>query len=157
MTKDNKLTNLSLIYTALDGRLECVKKFINDAKDDGKDVNAKTAEPFLISNQTALHFASEGGNLEVVYFLLMEGADVSAIDDEGSTALHYASLQGHVEVAKLLLEWNVDADVRNKDGHTTLSLAKKHSNKEFVKLLEHLTIYSRLNIPSTGIIVKSGL
>ena len=54
-------------------------------------------------NTTALHYASMEGRLEVVEYLLVKGADITAVDKYGYNALHYASMGGHRSVKDRLL------------------------------------------------------
>ena len=44
-----------------------------------------------MEGRTILHMACHEGYLDLVKFLLNEGADMSDADDEGDTPLHYAS------------------------------------------------------------------
>eukprot|EP00753_Platysulcus_tardus_P010449 PLAT2664.1.p2 GENE.PLAT2664.1~~PLAT2664.1.p2 ORF type:complete len:285 (-),score=172.17 PLAT2664.1:48-902(-) len=53
--------------------------------------------------RTALHWAVDRGEKEVVQALLAAGADVAAADDEGLTPLAYAAMCGEEDIARLLL------------------------------------------------------
>eukprot|EP01016_Furgasonia_blochmanni_P004445 TRINITY_DN11729_c0_g1_i4.p1 TRINITY_DN11729_c0_g1~~TRINITY_DN11729_c0_g1_i4.p1 ORF type:complete len:636 (+),score=71.87 TRINITY_DN11729_c0_g1_i4:81-1988(+) len=53
--------------------------------------------------QTALHWASKRGDVEIVRMLLEHGANVNSTDLTEKNALHYAIREGHVEVVKCLL------------------------------------------------------
>ncbi|KAJ5883588.1 uncharacterized protein N7473_010474 [Penicillium subrubescens] len=104
--------------------------------------------------KTALHFASEWGNQEIVRLLLEAGADANALlnsANEGVTALHLAAKGGHVEVVQLLLEageniyaytppyktiYRCVLDLDNLlGGYTALHLAASHAKNEVVKFL----------------------
>ena len=52
---------------------------------------------------TPLHEASQGGHVEMVMYLLDNGADISARHKYGATALYEAVLGGHAMVVALLL------------------------------------------------------
>lgn len=54
---------------------------------------------------SALHFAAEHNQVDVLNFMLRNGScDINRTDDDGRTPLHYASIHGCVEAAKLLVE-----------------------------------------------------
>ena len=44
------------------------------------------------------------GDLEVVRFLIVKGADVNAKDDEDHTPLHWSAREGHLEVVQALIK-----------------------------------------------------
>ena len=46
---------------------------------------------FKMDGRTIFHLACHEGYLDLVKFLLREGADVKDQDDEGDTPLHYAA------------------------------------------------------------------
>ena len=46
---------------------------------------------FKMDGRTILHMACHEGYLDLIKFLLREGADVKDQDDEGDTPLHYAA------------------------------------------------------------------
>lgn len=57
------------------------------------------------SGNTALHGAALRGDAELARWLLAQGADPHARDDEGKTALQRAEEAGHEAVAAVLQEW----------------------------------------------------
>ncbi|KAG2231147.1 hypothetical protein INT48_003355 [Thamnidium elegans] len=62
---------------------------------------------------TALLYAAQNGNANLVSYLLSISADFDHIDNEGNSALHYASAWGHITVMDLLV-----VNLENK-AHTT--------------------------------------
>jgi ankyrin repeat protein len=81
--------------------------------------------------KTALHFASEWGNPEIVRLLLAAGADANAVLDsanEGVTALHLAAEGGHVEVVQLLLKAGASVSARTPRNKTRYRCVLEHSN-----------------------------
>ena len=55
-------------------------------------------------NNTPLHRAAAAGLTDMVTVLLEVGADVSAVDRDGSTALHLATVEQQLAVVQLLAD-----------------------------------------------------
>ena len=72
--------------------------------------------------RTALHWAADGGHVQVATALIKMGADVDAVDDDGQTALHYAATCERAEMCRLLLESGADPDAEDADGDTPNAL-----------------------------------
>jgi acyl-CoA-binding protein len=72
---------------------------------------------------TALHWACDGGHVEVAQALLDSGADVGAQNCDGSTPLHMAAACEHIDVARLLLASGASASATDEDGSTARDLA----------------------------------
>ena len=101
----------------------------------GADVNAAQGD-----GMTALHWASERGNTEMVELLLHAGASVHAITRIGGyTPLHLASRVGHAPVVGALLEAGSDSKAATKSGGATaLHFAAESGDVATVTtLLEH--------------------
>ena len=75
-----------------------------------------------VGNRIPLHFAAEGGHVEIVKQLLNQPkADINFRDKEGQTAFFKAAHEGRKEVIKLLLQQNdIDVNAASKDGFTPL-------------------------------------
>ncbi len=52
------------------------------------------------SHRTALHWAVEGGHLEIVRLLIQYGAYAHVVDEYGWNLLHRACIKGHLQVRK---------------------------------------------------------
>lgn len=53
------------------------------------------------SGKTALHWASQRNNLEMVTYLLIRGTDVSRFDEFGMTALSYAVKNNNLMIVRV--------------------------------------------------------
>jgi len=100
------------------------------ARQKGVDLNAVSTE-----GSTALHFAVNAGQLDVVKALLAAGADLTKRNLAGVTPLHLAILDGETAIAKLLLAKGADAKARDEAGETLLMLAARHGDGETASAL----------------------
>ncbi len=88
---------------------------------NGADVNAAQGD-----GMTALHWAAQRGDTELVAMLLSAGASVRATTRLGGyTPMHLASQAGHPRVVAALLAAGSPADVRTATGASPLMLAAR--------------------------------
>ncbi|XP_037675996.1 protein phosphatase 1 regulatory subunit 12C isoform X2 [Choloepus didactylus] len=73
---------------------------------------------------SALHQACIDENLEVVGFLVEQGATVNQADNEGWTPLHVAASCGYLDIARYLLNHGANIAAVNSDGDLPLDLAE---------------------------------
>jgi len=97
--------------------------------ESGADVNSMTNR-----GDTALHYAAQQGNAEIVKLLIEKNANVN-VEEEGQRALMIAAHGGHSEIVKILLNANADVDVQNWLGSTALIDAARDGHAEIVKML----------------------
>ncbi len=100
----------------------------------GEDVNARLTSD--APGWTALMFAANKGNGELVIYLISRGADVNNRALNGRTALMCAAKRGYKKIVAVLLKRGADAAATDRAGNTALSLAKKKGHAEIVALLE---------------------
>ena len=118
-----------------DGNIGAIKQHLNA----GLDVEAKD-DKFV---GTFLHWASAGGQKEIVELLIAKGADVNATDGDGDTALHLAgSSTARIEIAELLISQGADVNAMNMSppgrrigGMTPLDMAILGNRSEIAALL----------------------
>lgn len=103
------------------GHKEAVKEFIT------KDRTLIRAKGNL--DWTPLHFASNGGHLDIVELLLHSGADANAQNKNGDSPLHLAAWKDHPKVVQLLLAWKGNKNLTNKDGKSPAQLARGPETK----------------------------
>eukprot|EP01113_Clastostelium_recurvatum_P050398 TRINITY_DN952_c0_g1_i1.p1 TRINITY_DN952_c0_g1~~TRINITY_DN952_c0_g1_i1.p1 ORF type:complete len:157 (-),score=42.09 TRINITY_DN952_c0_g1_i1:70-540(-) len=109
---DDYYNTIRFIDAAKKGEDDVIEEYIND-KEYNVTVNAVDAQ-----GNTALHAASQTGELSSVQLLLRYGANVNATDKSGETPLHKAAWRGHAEVCKILVTAGADRTKRNRDGKT---------------------------------------
>ena len=90
-------------------------------------------EPRDEYGRTELHYAADGGHMDLLGAALTRGAGVNSRDELGRLPLHGASWQGHVEVVELLLANGSLVDVQQRNGNTPLHEAAQ--NRVISKLL----------------------
>jgi len=97
----------------------------------GANVNAKTTE----SQATALMWAVQDQNQEVVKVLIDAHADVHAASAKGFTPLLFAARNGDIEMAKILMSAGVKVNEIGSDGTHALPLAIKYGREDFALFL----------------------
>lgn len=85
--------------------------------------------------KTALHAASQAGQLACVKKLLDRRADTEKVDAAGRTALHLAAAFNHKEVAGFLIAEGASLEVEDADKNTPLSLAAAEGHVDVVEFL----------------------
>eukprot|EP00069_Balaena_mysticetus_P003466 bmy_16798T0 len=82
---------------------------------------------------SALHQACIDENLEVVRFLVEQGATVNQADNEGWTPLHVAASCGYLDIARYLLSHGANIAAVNSDGDLPLDLAESDAVEGLLK------------------------
>uniref|UniRef100_A0A8C5RCW8 Protein phosphatase 1 regulatory subunit n=1 Tax=Laticauda laticaudata TaxID=8630 RepID=A0A8C5RCW8_LATLA len=82
---------------------------------------------------SALHQACIDENIEVVEFLVENGADVNQADNEGWTPLHVAASCGYSEIAQYLLDHGANIAAVNSDGDVPLDIAEADSMEALLR------------------------
>lgn len=92
-----------------------------------------------LSGNTALHFSSANGHIDILNFLVQNGATVDAKNTSGSTALHYAAMTGQLEAVETLLRGGASPIIENDFGRTALDEAQSARRTNVVKfLIQHV-------------------
>ena len=109
------------------GDLEKVRSFVERGMD-------REVTHYL--SRTPLHCAAMGGHLEVVQYLVEEGAfSPCFVDDISWTALHLACRHGRLGVVEYLMDQGADRDRRDDRENTPLHIAAMYGHLEVVQCL----------------------
>ncbi|XP_062704929.1 uncharacterized protein LOC134287295 [Aedes albopictus] len=124
--------NSPVLLAAIHNRWELVKKLI--------DKDSKYSADYKMSNkddQTLIHLAAKGGNIEVLEMIIDDhSTDVNMQDKNGNTPLHLAVHYDKREMVKMLIDkYNADYKTTNKQGKTCIHHAVAKNNIEIVKML----------------------
>jgi len=95
-------------------------------------VNVNAAES---DGTTALHWAVQRDDLDLVDRLIKAGANVNAKNDYGSSPMSEAALNGKAAIIDRLLKAGADVESANSDGQTALMVIARSSNVDAAKLL----------------------
>ncbi len=97
------------------------------------EINQRLEE--LVGNgikKTALHYAVEFNDADLIRALIAKGAQVNEEDDKGETPLHYAARNNAPELVKLLIEKGADVIIVDNNGKKAIDLAE---DKEVLRSL----------------------
>ncbi len=119
----------SLILEAMAGNLPAVRQLIVR----GADINYAN-----INAITPLMAAAQWRRLDVVSFLLDNGAGTTALDaSNGRTALMHACLSGSPQCVRLLLKAGVEVNAKDGFSMTALMMAATTGELDMVRCLVH--------------------
>ncbi|XP_071086410.1 putative ankyrin repeat protein RF_0381 [Haliotis cracherodii] len=83
-----------------------------------------------------LHMACEGGNVELVkYVLALNSVDINSRTEDGRTPAMVAASKGHKDMLKLLVNEGADLSLVNNDGEDALHISLLCENMEMVKYI----------------------
>lgn len=100
----------------------------------GIDLEQRTTkENNIISYATPLHIAAFYGRIYAVEELVHLGANINAVDGNGSTPLHISIIQGYTDVIKFLLKNGADITIADKSGNLPIDYCR--NNLEIRNLL----------------------
>jgi FOG: Ankyrin repeat len=150
----NDYGDTGLHAAAQNGHLEVAEKFLamysnerSRARSYAGNQRAAFVNAKNFSGATALHYASQNGHLQIVKFLLANGANVNAKNDDGFAALQYAvgkvadpikgdsAAKENTEVAKALIYAGAQINDKNQLGQTALMTAANNGHVKTVQML----------------------
>jgi ankyrin repeat protein len=80
--------------------------------------------------------ATVKGSVDIVDFLLNNGADPNLVDTNGTSALLYACLFQLTDIAKLLVAHDANVSLKDNRGNTAMDYATMTNNKILINLLK---------------------
>ena len=123
ISDDNGFTPLA--YAVREGKFEIIRIL----------VDARADTDFCGTSHPPLHVASEQGGVEIMDFLLKNGANPYTVDASGNTPLHVAAKAGNKNAIQVLLDAGVDCEWLNGDYATPLLLAAEEGHSDVMKIL----------------------
>lgn len=129
-----------LHWAAINNRLEIAKYLIS--LNCAIDVIGGELE------STPLNWASRSGHIQMVVYLLKNGANPLTYDVEGFSTIHLSTMFGHSIVTSYLLAKGLDPDMKDKNGVTPLMFAAQRiHSRDPAQLL--ITFNARMNVQDT--------
>ena len=124
----NESGKTALMLAAFAGKLNLIKELRNNGA--SYDITDK-------SGCGVLHYAVDGANLDAIQWLLMDGADVNAVDSVSgwTPLLRTASVGGNKDVAELLIKFKANVNQLDKDNKSALMIAVINGNQPLVQVL----------------------
>ncbi|CED85476.1 FYVE finger containing protein [Phaffia rhodozyma] len=123
-----------LIFAITAGELYKVQRIFSSVPTSNNTLANEPLTPHTLI--MPVHLASSHGKLDILKYLIEEGAAVDVQDAEGETALHKASLKGHLDIiAYLIEEKKVDPHARDSEGFTALHDACSRGYLDIVQFL----------------------
>ena len=119
---------VSLFDAVRKGKLATIKKTFPPDSTSLEAANEANRLQGQFPRGSLLHVAAQCGSLEIVEYLLKNGADVHIQDDLGNIPLHRATIRGDAKIVKTLLTYDVkeqrkQLDTRNVDNLTSVQIA----------------------------------
>ncbi len=132
-TTNNSLNSMTskgltpLVHAANVNNIQIIKLFLTKTK---VDINIEDQ-----LGNTALIKAAEKGYIEIVDYLINNGADINYQNKDGMTAAMKSAEKNHFYVLKILIENNADIERTDFTGRTLKEITKNSRDKRMIKLL----------------------
>ena len=104
-----------IFLSARNGNLVRIKYLFKKAEDETQFLTIRDK-----GGNTLMHLASECGHLNVMEYLMKQGADINRKNHEGNTPLHLAVSNRKRNTVALLLKKGADVNARNNSGESPL-------------------------------------
>lgn len=140
-TRDFMIIFILLIFTACSSKNHIETPIYQYAKFNNLDGVIYTSKNQALDSTspynkfTALHYAVENGNLEMVKFLIDKGSNIEARSKYGDTPLIRAAYMGHLDIVNFLISKGADLDAQSALGVTPLITSAGLDRLNIVKVL----------------------
>lgn len=123
MNNKDKAGRTTLMNAIIDKNYDKAKNLINN---DSKNINEADNQGF-----TALHFAVQNNDYEMVKYLIEKGANVNIQDKYGNIPLSRA-IKPYIDrrIIELLIKTNSDMNIKNNSGISVSKLVETVANFE---------------------------
>ena len=122
-------SSLALRVAAYSGQLKMIQDLLQDLTIDINKIDN-------ISGSTAVIESCKMDHVDVLKFLLDQGADANVTDFEGKLALHYAVQAPGCQCLPIMLRETADIDAYERDGNNIWHLAAAKVNIEALHMLK---------------------
>ncbi|CAG8449291.1 3482_t:CDS:2 [Ambispora gerdemannii] len=123
--EEEKVLEPNIFSFAKEGKISDIIKLLDSTV---VDINAKDKQGL-----TALHWASDSGQLKVVELLIERGAGINALTNEQETPLHYACLSEQLEVARYLYRHGANTTLQDDEGKTSFENCEQSFRELVIK------------------------
>ncbi len=148
ISRETQLGFTPLMYASRYSSLPCIQLLVESGADvNGSNSSLKT--PLMVSL-----LLDRDDNLEVIKYLIQNGADATRVDDNQNTVLMYLagtssyknSCDSLKECAKVLVENGVNVNAQNIDEESALLIAVKNNNVD--ALCAFINLGADVNLPN---------
>lgn len=109
---------------------EALRGRVEDILARGSNIHARDED-----GNTALMYAVERGDAELVRLLARAGAEVNAANEQGLTPLMFAAMLDAPEMVRVLIAAGADGAARDEDGYSAFMYAALYAAPEVMRLL----------------------
>ncbi len=127
--KPDKENVYLLHWAAINNRIEIAKYLIS--------LNCEVDSIGGELESSPLNWAARSGHIQMVVYLMQQGANPLNFDIEGFSTIHLATMFGHSIVVAYLLAKGLDADMKDRNGITPLMFAAQrvHSSVQIFSFI----------------------
>lgn len=116
--------NAAVFEAAAEGNMEKLTELINAKKSLAGNSNDEGLTP--------LHIACDNGHIDIVRFLLANGANIEAKPKDGRTPLMHAISNDHFEIAEFLISKGANVNAASATNYTVLMQASAKGNLDII-------------------------